>query len=454
MFRRGDRVGVAVSGGADSLCLLHVLLELGREWDLRISILHLNHGLRGAASREDAEFVRATAVRLGLPFYLKETDVAALSRETGDNLEQAGRRARQAFYRSVIESGSIDRVAAGHTRSDQAETVLFRILRGAGTAGLAGIRPVTPERIVRPLLCVDRAEVEQYLRERGIPWREDVTNSSPAFARNRIRHELLPALVRDWNPRLVEGLSHLAEWALDEEGYWEAELDRLARDHLIEKGPAVLIAAGELAAMPRASARRLVRKAIERVKGDLRAIDFEHTNAVLDLALSVEGHGRLQIPGIDVFRSFDWIRLAPPGTDRLEARNYRVAAPVPGTVRVPDSAAGIRLELIEKSERNDCEDSVYNENVACLDWHRLSGSLEIRNWRPGDQYQPFGHTGVEKIKELFQTAKIPLWERRHWPVLTSGDTIIWARRFGPAAQFAAGPETRVVVAIREISNVD
>jgi len=445
MFEPGQQVGVAVSGGADSVCLLYALLELAPRWDLRLSVLHLDHGLRGEESRQDAEFVRALAARLGLPLSLREASVA----QSPDNLEQAARHARLAFFRETIASGGIERVATGHTRSDQAETVLFRFLRGSGTAGLAGIRPVTSEGIVRPLIEVERSEVRQFLIERGIVWREDSSNASLQFARNRIRHELLPQIAREWNPAIGETLAHTADWALAEEAWWDAEIDRLSSQHFTAQDGAILLRADLLSAQPPAVARRLVRRAMEMTKGDLRGIDFGHIAAVMDLARSTEGHGRLQAPGLDIFRSFEWLRFGQPGGGGLENRNYRLALAVPGTVRVPGANLTISLELIDKSGSLALPDWVYNDWVGGLDWQRLSGSLELRNWRPGDEYQPVGYSGQEKIKALFQQARIPLWERRHWPVVTDGSSIIWARRFGPAAGLAAGQDAKAILRIRE-----
>jgi tRNA(Ile)-lysidine synthase len=445
MFTPGQKVGVAVSGGADSVCLLYALLELAPRWGLDLSVLHLNHGLRGEESRADAGFVRELAGQLGLPVTIREAGLAA----SPDNLEQAARAARLAFFREMIESGAVERVALGHTRSDQAETVLFRFLRGSGTAGLAGIRPVTSGGIVRPLLEVERAEVEQFLRQRGIAWREDSTNRSLRFARNRIRHELLPQLAREWNPAIGETLAHTADWALAEEAYWEAEIVRLAAQCFTEKDGAILVRADSLTALPLAAARRLVRRAMERMKGDLRGIDFHHIAAVLDLASSAEGSGRVQATGLDIFRSFEWLRFGKPRAKGLEGRNYELPVAVPGTVRVPGADTAISLELIEKTETSESSEFVYNSEVGCVDWQRLSGCLELRNWRPGDQYQPVGASGEEKVKALFQQARVPLWERRRWPVLTDGSSIVWARRFGPAAGFAAGPGSRVILRIRE-----
>lgn len=436
MLHAGQRVGVAVSGGADSVCLLHVLRELAPQWELRLHVLHLNHRLRGEESDQDAEFVRRLAAELELPATIGEADLAG----SRDNLEQAARHARLEFFRAA----NLDRVAVGHTRSDQAETVLFRFLRGSGTAGLAGIRPVTSDGIVRPLLDVDRADVEQFLRERSIPWRDDSTNAAARFARNRIRHDLLPQLAREWNPEIAARLAQTADWAQAEEAYWDQELDRLAADCLQEKDGAVLLRAPRLAELPVAAGRRLVRRAIGRTRGDLRGIDFGHAEAVLQMSRQAQGWGHATLPGVCAVRSFEWIRLARPTP---AAPPYRLPAPVPGTVSL--AGACISLELIEKTETFQTFESVYNGGMGCVDWHRLPSCLEFRNWMPGDRYQPSGSTGTEKIKTLFQRARIPVWERRNWPVLWDGSEIVWARRFGPSAQFAANSTSRVILQIRE-----
>lgn len=445
MFQPGQRVGVAVSGGADSVCLLHVLRDLAPRWNLTLTVLHLDHKLRGEESARDAAFVRDLSAVLGLPFERREVDVAA----SGGNLEESAREARLDFFRSLIQAGTVDRIATGHTRSDQAETVLFRFLRGSGTAGLAGIRPVTAHGIVRPLIGIDRPEVEQFLRDRGIPWRDDSTNADVAFARNRIRHALLPQLTRQWNPALTETLAHTADWAQAEEAYWASELARLVPAHLTLDPPAVVLRVDRLAALPPAVTRRLIRRAVEIAKGDLRGIGFEHLAGVLELAAAAEGHGRIQIPGLDIFRSFHWLRIAPPATGNLDNRNYRLPLPVPGAAVLPGEKSVVHAELFENTTVTEVSDGVYNGCVECLDWNRLPGSLEVRNWRPGDQYQPVGHSGPEKIKVLFHEARVPLWERRHWPVVTMGDVIVWARRFGPAAGFAAKPGVGPVLGIRE-----
>ena len=442
MFASGDRVAVAVSGGADSVCLLHVLRELAARWGLELSVVHVNHNLRGAESEGDARFVRALAAGLDLPFTQHDLD---LSTSPG-NLEQSARDARLAFFHRHLARGLATRVALGHTRSDQAETVLFRFLRGSGATGLAAIHPVTPGGIVRPLIEIDRREIDSFLRERGIPWREDSSNATLDFARNRIRHQLLPQLAREWNPALTETLAHTADLSLAEEAYWQAEMERLADLHLSRREGAVLMSAATLAALPLAAARRLVRHAIQLASGDRRASDFRHIAAVLELAARPRGTGRTQLPGLEVRRSFDWLRFAsgaPVGA-------YSVRPVLPGITLVPGADWAISLELVENSETTRFPDNVYNGEVGCLDWSRLSGPLELRSWQPGDQYQPVGIPAAKKIKALFQQARIPVWERAQWPVLTDAESIVWVRRFGTAARVAAGIESSRVLAVGEV----
>ncbi len=442
MFRPDDRVGVAVSGGADSVFLLHALRNLAPRWKLALGVIHVEHGIRGNASKQDADFVRQLAASLDLPFHFRQANVPAMD----DNLEQAARRVRHAFYGELLASGQLDRIATGHTQGDQAETVLYRILRGSGLTGLAGILPVTREGLVRPLLELSRAEIEAWLRERNIEWREDETNQDRAFARNLLRHEILPLLRANFNPRLDDALANLATLAWDEERYWETELPRrqLAAGH----EPRILLVA-ELTTVPVALARRLIRRAIESVKGDLRQIDFAHVERILEMARSQKGHDRVRLPGVDVLRSFDWVRFA--AAESARDLSFAVGLSAPGSVELPDASTRITLQVLEKRETTEPYATVVNE----LDWQRLGASrgvlrgLELRNWRPGDQYRRVGRSNEEKIKSLFQDARIPLWERRKWPIITYNGVIVWTRCFGAAAEFAAGPSTQVVLRVAE-----
>lgn len=443
------RAGVAVSGGADSVCLLHLLFELAASWNLHLTVLHFNHKLRGAESDADEAFVRELAARLSLPFESGAEDVAAINRQEGGNLEQTARRLRRQFFDSFLLSGKLDRIALGHTRSDQAETLLFRLLRGTGLSGFAGILPVTADGLIRPLIEIERPEIEAWLRERSIPWREDSTNRDCAFARNRIRRHLLPALRSEWNPELPAGLGHLAALAYDEEQFWTAYIKDVAAQVLEKQGEAWLARSNRISELPRAVARRLIRHVIGLVNGDLRQIECSHIERILELTDQPEGSGRLQVPGADVFRSFDWVRFAKMRPGMFAGQDYELHLTVPACVAIPGSSACISLEVIEKSEATPLP-TTYG-TVKEVDWARVAGPLCLRNWRPGDRYQPLGHSREQKVKLLFQYARVPLWERRGWPIITTEDRIIWARRFGPAVAYAANSQTKSILRISERS---
>jgi tRNA(Ile)-lysidine synthase len=431
------RIGVAVSGGADSVFLLLAMRELG----LAVAVLHVNHGLRGAESDRDEEFVRSLALQFGLPVRVLTSPV------TSGNIEQEARRGRYDFFAQQITAGTCEAVATGHTLDDQAETVLYRFLRGAGTAGLSGIRPTTASGIIRPLIELRRDEIRRFLSERNIPWREDASNQNPDFLRNRIRLQHLPQLAASLNPSLAEVLASTAVWAQGEEDYWAAELDRLEPLYLIEKPETILISTKPFLDLPVAVQRRMLRRAIERVRGSLRAIDFQHVERIRAMMATREGSGRMQLPDLDIYRSFDWLRLAPVGIDSRLERDFEAPLEIPGLTELTERKLTIEMELVDNPD-------VYNGDVQALDWERSSQGLRLRNWRPGDQYQPQGRVAAEKIKTLFQECRVPLWERRTWPVITTSagksEAIVWSRRFGVASQFAAGPESRKVLKIREV----
>lgn len=452
MFSRGDRAGAAVSGGADSVCLLHVLLELREHWDLRLSVVHIDHQLRGRASAEDAAFVEALARNHDLPFHLERVDVASQAAGSRENLEQAARNARLRLFRRLRAEGLVDRIATGHTQSDQAETVLFRFLRGSGTAGLAGILPVTAEGIVRPLLGVTRAEVVQFLEAGGIRWRTDETNSEKAFVRNRIRLELLPLLEREYNPGIMEQLAHTADIARDEESYWSSQIAAAAKDIFVLEDGAAVFSTSRLRPLPRAVQRRLLRFAFLRIKGDLRQIGFQHVEAALGLVSGAEGHGRIRIPGLDITRSFEWVRIGRPEPDGGGAYcTDRTPLPVPGEASL---RGGVRIRATLVPGRG--QESGYNEEQASevssqlLDWDKVKPPLTLRYWSPGDAYRPAGSRGQEKLKQMFQLARIPLWRRRFWPIIDSSQGIVWARRFGPGSMVAPAEGSRRLLRIEEL----
>ena len=415
MLQQGARVGVAVSGGSDSTALLHLLTALATDWRLELTVLHFNHGLRGAESDADEAFVAQTAQDLGLPMVSERWTSAPES-----NLEAAARQARLAFFQEQRRQRDLACIATGHTRDDQAETVLLRLLRGAGTTGMAGILPKTREGLIRPLLECTRAELRAWLAGEGIGWREDRTNLEPGFAaRNRARLELLPLLRREWNPEIDQALAQAARLAQDEEAYWEQETGRLLPENLI-------FDVNWLHQLGIALQRRLMRAAIGRAKGDLRQIEFHHVEQALALARRPTGDGCVTLAsGVVVERSFDQLRVAAGAPLVGPPVTWREIDP-----KFPETEA-------------------YNGTRYYLDSGKVTLPLQLRSWKPGDRFHPRGGSRRKRMKELFQEARVPSWERQSWPMLVSGNTVVWTRGFGVAAGFEAKSDSRRVIEVRD-----
>ncbi len=425
LFKPGMRLAVGLSGGADSVALLRALAAQARELGLVLHAAHLHHGLRGAEADADLAFSRDLAASLELPFHEARADTAAEARsnpEAGkpnETIEEAARRLRYAWFRQLLGSGEIDAVATAHTFDDQAETVLARFLRGAWTEGLAGIHPVIkfPEgRILRPLLGATRAQVEAYLHALGQPWREDSSNRHLTYTRNRIRHELLP-LLEGWNPNLREHLAQMAALALDEEAWWQHEVNRLAPQLIMEGRPVRGggRAAGEelaldvtrLSALGPALQRRLLRHAA----GQLGAApDFPATEALRKLALEGRAGQKLQLAaGLRAERTPRELRLtasasATAGHNQPEAvPAYPV--PIPGELDAPAFGLHIRIDAVPAAG--------------------LPALATLRNWKPGDRVRLRHSSAPRKVKEVLERMHVTGSARKLWPVLEAGGQIIW-----------------------------
>jgi len=444
------RLGAAVSGGSDSTALLYLLADVCDRRGVELRAFHLNHQLRGADSDADEACVRETARKLRIELEVRSADVALLATENNWNLEDAGRRARYAFFEERLSDGTVDAVATGHHKNDQAETVLFRILRGGGSTALRGVRASRRPGIIRPLIDVDRAEIRQYLMERSIRWRDDASNEDPRFARNRIRTELLPSLERDWNPRLTEALARNAELAADEEDFWEAECARLALSLGHFEGEAWLLKAARLADLHPAVERRVWRYVLGELRGGLQGLDAGHVERLRGLAGKTGGSGLLELPGVTVERSFDMIRLAVRDHVAPLPASGPTAVELPAELDSPDGLSSIRLRRLSLQPEIE---SYTNRYCSGLAWDRIPGQVCLRAWRPGDRFRANAGRGDRKVKNLFQRARVAAWDRAGWPVLAAaaggGNELVWMRGFGVAGGFAARGGEPSVVSVEE-----
>ncbi|HJV34019.1 MAG TPA: tRNA lysidine(34) synthetase TilS [Geomonas sp.] len=409
---------VAVSGGADSVALLDILVQLKDREGLNLVVAHLNHGLRATDSDGDQEFVARLAAGYGLPCLTKREDVARLARDSRLSLEDAGRRARYAFFAEVARAQGATSIALAHHLDDQAETVLIRLLRGAGTDGLSAMTASSGGILKRPLLQVSRAELEQYLKLRGLGWRTDSTNDDTSILRNSIRHELIPQL-RRYNPRISERLAATAgmlgadQQLLD--GLTEAAYLRLARAD--QEG--IVLEVEPLASEPRGLRLRLYRRALQQLRGDLQRITLRHLEAIDLLISSDRPNARLKLPGA-CFISRHYHTLRFSSAEEPQPLPWELVVAGEGSYPLPTGG-----QLLVKRLPRPADIAVQSRRSAFLDPAGAPFPWLVRTFRPGDRFRPLGMNGLMKVKELFINEKVPPAERRRIPLLESGGRIVW-----------------------------
>jgi tRNA(Ile)-lysidine synthase len=481
LLKPGQRVGVAVSGGADSVALLRILHEQRATLGLVLSVLHVHHGIREHEADEDAAFVEQLSAMLDLPCEVFSGAARVRAAEYGETLEEAARKLRYGFFERELTAGRLDAVATGHTRDDQAETVLMKLLRGAWTEGLSGVHPVVScgrGRIVRPLLRLSRAEIEAYLNARGQGWREDSSNRDPAFTRNRVRHQLLPAL-RTYNPQIDGQLARMATVARDEEAWWSGELGRVLPQLLLPGKPtrgggrstsarpedaSLSIEVERLRRLHPAMRRRVLRAAGQRL-GLVLGVDA--IERLLELAGMVgpvaepaaqpvgggeptggggaqpsrdpgssdlgprdpgtpdtgpregrSGQRMLSLPGgwmaERTVRELRFARSSPRGRGRI---TEEYAIPVPGSAE--GAAFGLQVTAKLLPSRQGVAGEVAGEVAGGADGEWQGGALTLRAWRPGDRVTLRHSRGPKKVKEVLERLKVTGVERESWPVVAA-----------------------------------
>ena len=444
LLKAGDRVGVAVSGGADSVSLLRLLLELRKELGVVLSVVHFNHKLRGVDADGDEEFVAELAKTFRLASHCESGDVGAQAAANSAGIEATARAMRYHFFRKLLRDGKLDVVATAHTLDDQAETVLLRLARGAGTRGLAGIypqlsvpgSPFPDARIVRPLLGIRRIEVEQFLCEIRQGWREDGSNRDLRFARNRLRHGILPRLERALNPSVRESLAETAEIARAEEEYWEAEVEKVLP--VIWETEQRSLKAEQLTALPLALQRRVVRAAAQTLGLQL---EFAHVEQILGVVAGGEKSANLPF-GWRAERRKKSLYLLARESGQPNA-DYAYDLPIPGRIAVPEAGVWFEATLIRKSQKAE-----YNRGNS-LDPAMLSARLQVRNWRAGDRFLPEHSKSPKKVKELLQKRHVTGRDRRLWPVVVCGDRVVWLRGFDAAGQLQPKQNAAEALVIQE-----
>ena len=425
LLPKGAGILVACSGGPDSLALLEILWRLRVRYQLRIAAAHFEHGIRGEASASDARFVQEFCAQQGIPAYIGAADVPAAARRSGESLEQAARTLRYAFLEETRRVHGLDLLAVAHHADDQAETVLMRILRGTGTAGLAAMRPRSGAdgHIIRPFLGVTKREIQSWCEQEKLQPRLDATNELPDCTRNRLRLQLLPQLEREYNPELARGLCQLAEVAADEADYLEQQVTACWQDsRYVRLAPELALSQSGLKSLHPALQRLMIRRFWLGISGSGKDLGFVHAELIRQQLLTGTTGSRQQLPGgFTTQLAYGWL-TGGRGAETGTPSPAEPASPV-RPLRIPGDThlgtACVTARLLEASARPVHTDS----SEFLMDPAGLSGSLVLRYRQPGDWiYLP---SGRKKLKELFIDDKIPREARAHWPLLAVGNEILW-----------------------------
>lgn len=443
LFTPGDRVLVAVSGGPDSVALLQVLYRLKSEWDLELAVAHFDHGLRDRASQEDAAWVGDLAATLALAFHLGRGEVKALAAARKISVQMAARKLRLEFLNHACRRHGYSRLALGHTADDQVELFWLSLLRGAGLAGLKGMPPATPQGLVRPLLAVGKAALLAFLREEALPYREDASNLSRAYLRNRVRLDLLPHLRSRYNPRLDQTI-------------WRTQVLLQEEDRLLSReGEAVWAKVGRTAApgfislaLPRLLAlegawqRRVVRRAARQIAPDL-TLTASQVHALLELARGARSGGMMTLDGVlMVARAGQELHLVQPLPP--PAQESAVLAAPSGEVDTPD---GWRWRLsLEEHQPGDLRAPA--PDTASMSLDQVSFPLTVRYFQAGDIFWPQGAPGPKKLQDFWVNRKIPRWLRPHLPLVVSAGRVIWVPGLRVAQPVAWSPASPRLLEIK------
>jgi tRNA(Ile)-lysidine synthase len=419
----GEKLVVAVSGGADSVCLLHILFDLREELKIKLHIAHLNHQLRGADSDGDAEYVGDLARKLKIPATIEKRDVKGYQKEQRLSLEEAAREVRYRFLAEVARTIGAKRVAAGHTKDDHIETILMHLIRGSGTRGLRGLQPYTLWQsgeesliIVRPLLEISHQETEGYCRQHKLTPRLDASNLSLSPLRNRVRQQLMP-LLESYNPAVAEALLRTGRIADDDITFLDEQVSRLWEKVIRQEGKSLILDKAAFEPLPPALKRYLLRAAVEKLLGSAKDIEMRHIEEMLSLATKTAGK-RLNLPGGLTFSvAYDRYLLTPDLT-ALSPLKGEFKLNIPGKTSLP----GWRVEaaIVGREEMTE-KDNL----TAYFDPAKSGEKLTVRARQRGDRFQPLGLAQPKKLGEFMIDAKIPQAWRGRVPLVCSKGEIIW-----------------------------
>ena len=444
MIAPGDKIIIGVSGGPDSLCLLHVLKELRGEYDCSLYAVHLNHKFRGEAADRDAAFVGEICKEWGIPAFIEVFDVPAYVVETGFSSEEAGREIRYRLFDQVCEKVGGNKIAVAHNLNDHVETILMRFMRGSGIDGLKGIEAVRGS-IIRPLLEIERFRIEEYCAENNLTPRLDKTNLEPIYQRNKVRLELIPYIEKNFNPNIKMALSRFSGLIKDENDFLETEAEGKLQAIAEFFDDRVVMDVPKLTAFHTALQRRIIRQCIERLSNTLNGFDFKHFEGVLEIVGKGTGAAIMLPHKIKAFRSYDKLVLAKDIVKADKKCYYKLKYDYDNSVDTEKGCITIeRRKAEEIGELRGQKDMIY------IDPSKIKEELVLRCREPGDIFAPIGMKGTKKLKEYLIDEKVPREEREEIELIADGNEIVWIVGGRLSEKYKITNETSDAVVIKYI----
>ncbi|MBM4324287.1 MAG: tRNA lysidine(34) synthetase TilS [Deltaproteobacteria bacterium] len=423
LLEKDDRVIVGVSAGVDSMVLLHLLNEFRQKFELSLIIAHIHHGLRPVESEKEAEFVEKESVRLGLPFEYRQFNVKEFQKSGGLSLQDAARRLRFQFFHELLRKYGGGKIALGHNADDQVETVLLRLLRGSGLKGLKGMLPIREGRIIRPLLEVWREEIEGFALAHSIPYLVDSSNLKSDYLRNRLRLNLIPLIEKNYQHGFRQTLLRTSTLLRNENDFIERETEEVYNEivHEVENGLTFKFSSYQ--SLHPALQWRVILRALDRMDCQSNTDEGEglDVNLICRKLSQPPASFLLELShGLSLEKRYDMILLRNGGIKTIPP--FEVELPVHRRTHIQEIGREI---VVEERDWNMSQPVDESSNVAFLDYEQLHLPLRMRNFRPGDRFQPLGTKGTQKLKEFFIDHKIPKFERPNIPLLISGERIVW-----------------------------
>ena len=452
LIKNGDCVVVGVSGGPDSVCLLHVLWCLKNDFNLKLVAVHINHMLRGDESYRDEEFVKKLCEKLDVELKSVRVDINRVAQQKGMSLEEAGREERYKNFDIVADSIGADRIAVAHNKNDRAETVLMNIIRGTGLDGLKGMEYIRG-RIIRPLLDIDRSEIEAYILEKNLDTVTDSSNLEKIYARNKIRLDVIPNIDKLFDCNLVKSIDRMSRLIKDDIDFIDDKVKEAYCDAVLKKeNGEVELLLRKISKMHLAVRRRVIRKAIEEVKGSVKGIESVHIENILDMIDNGKVGSRIDLPGIKIGRTYESIRFYKKEI-QPKSFDYEAFLNIPGLTEVGDGKHYIEASIITDYKLSDYKGMKGSSLIQFFDYDKMIEGINIRKRKEGDLFKPVNSNGTKKLKEYFIDNKIPREIRDNIPLVAKGHDIIWIIGYKISDKFKVTENTKKVLKLIYKSNL-